>query len=272
MFLCQNKYATEVLERVGMRNCHSCRTPVDTESKLEVDGTSVFDPTLYRSLVGASQYLTFTIHDLSYAVHKVCLYMHDPVEPRLVAHNRILRHARRTLDYGLQLYSSSTSSLVAYSDADWAGCPTTCRSTSGYFVFISNNLLSWSSKRQYTLCRSSAEAEYRGVATLVADTSWLWNLLRELHFPLHMATIFYCDNVSVVYLSSNLVHHQRTKHIEIDIDFVQDQVAKGHIRVLHVLLRYQYDIFTQGLSCALFDEFHTSLSVMRPPAPNAGGC
>ena len=120
----------------------------------------------------------------------------------------------------------------------WAGCPTTRCSTSGYCVFLGNNLLSWSSKRQYTLSRSSAEAEYRGVANAVAETSWLRNLLLELHSPVHSATIVYCDNVSAVYLSSNPMQHQRTKHIEIDIHFVRDQVATGKVRVLHVPSRY----------------------------------
>ncbi|GJV81134.1 ribonuclease H-like domain-containing protein [Tanacetum coccineum] len=182
-------------------------------------------------------------------------------------------YVRGTLTSGLQLYSSTTSSLVAYSDADWAGCPTTRRSTSGYCVFLGNNLLSWSSKRQFTLSRSSAEAEYRGVANAVAETCWLRNLLRELHTPLSTATIVYCDNVSAVYLSSNPVQHQRTKHIEIDIHFVRDLVTTGHIRVLHVPSRYQYaDIFTKGLPTALFDEFRDSLSVRSSPAQTAGGC
>ncbi|GKB50609.1 ribonuclease H-like domain-containing protein [Tanacetum coccineum] len=204
---------------------------------------------------------------------EVCLFMYDAREPHLSALKRILRYVRGTLTSGLQLYSSTTSSLVAYSDADWAGCPTTRRSTSGYCVFLGNNLLSWSSKRQFTLSRSSAEAEYRGVANAVAETCWLRNLLRELHTPLSTATIVYCDNVSAVYLSSNPVQHQRTKHIEIDIHFVRDLVTTGHIRVLHVPSRYQYaDIFTKGLPTALFDEFRDSLSVRSSPAQTAGGC
>ncbi|GJR19515.1 ribonuclease H-like domain-containing protein, partial [Tanacetum coccineum] len=136
--------------------------------------------------------------------------------------NRILRYVRGTLDYGLQLFASSTSQLTAYSDADWAGCPSTRRSTSGYCVFLGDNLLSWSSKRQHTISRSSAEAEYRGVANVVAETAWIRNLLLDLHSPLHVATLVYCDNVSAVYLSFNPVHHQRTKHIEIDIHFIRD--------------------------------------------------
>ncbi|GKD98542.1 ribonuclease H-like domain-containing protein [Tanacetum coccineum] len=273
MFLSQQKYATEVLDRAGMLNCKPCRTPVDTDSKLSADGAPISDSTLYRSLAGALQYLTFTRPDISYAVQQVCLFMHDPREPHLSALKRILRYVRGTLSYGLQLYSSTTSSLVAYSDADWAGCPTTRRSTSGYCVFLGNNLLSWSSKRQFTLSRSSAEAEYRGVANAVAETCWLRNLLRELHTPLATATLVYCDNVSAVYLSSNPVQHQRTKHIEIDIHFVRDLVATGAIRVLHVPSRYQYaDIFTKCLPTSLFDEFRTSLSVRSSPVQTAGEC
>ncbi|GJT89508.1 ribonuclease H-like domain-containing protein [Tanacetum coccineum] len=206
-------------------------------------------------------------------LQQVCLHMHDPREPHFSALKRILRYVRGTFDYGLQLFSSSTTSLVAYSDVDWAGCPTTRRSTSGYCVFLGNNLLSWSAKRQPTLSRSSAEAEYRGVANVVAKTCWLRNLLRELHTPLSSATLVYCDNVSAVYLSSNPVQHQRTKNIEIDIHFVRDLVAAGQVRVLHVPSRYQYaDIFIKELPSALFEKFRTSLSIRCSPASIARKC
>nr|GEU47082.1 ribonuclease H-like domain-containing protein [Tanacetum cinerariifolium] len=133
----------------------------------------------------------------------VCLDMHDPCDPHFTALKRILRYVRGTLDYGLQLHVSPTTQLSAYTDADWDGCPVTRRSTSGYCVFLDDNLLSWSAKRQVTLSRSSAEAEYRGVANVVAETTWIRNLLCELHTPLFIATLVYCDNVSVVYMSAN---------------------------------------------------------------------
>ncbi|GKC11795.1 ribonuclease H-like domain-containing protein [Tanacetum coccineum] len=193
MFMSQKKYALDLLERAHMANCNPTRTPVDTESKLGSDGDPISDPTLYRSLASGLQYLTFTHADISYAVQQVC-------------------------------------SFVAYTDADWAGFPTTRRSTSGYCVFLGDNLLSWSAKRQHTLSRSSAKAEYRGVA-----------------------------------------NHQRTKHIEIDIHFVRNMVARGQVRVLHVPSRYQYaDIFTKGPPSAFFEEFRTSLSVRPSPAQTAG--
>ncbi|GKA80412.1 ribonuclease H-like domain-containing protein [Tanacetum coccineum] len=184
--------------------------------------------------------------------------MHDPREPHLNAMKHVLRYLQGTTDLGLQLFRSTTSQLIAYSDADWAGCPATRRSTSGYCVFLGDNLLTWSSKRQDTLSRSNAEAEYRGVANVVAGTSWIHNLLRELHNPLFTATLVYCDNISAVYMSANPVQHQRTKHIEIDIHFVRDNVAVGHVRVLHVPSRLRYaDLFTKGLPYPLFADFRS---------------
>ncbi|GKD25178.1 ribonuclease H-like domain-containing protein, partial [Tanacetum coccineum] len=241
LFLSQSKFAEEILERAYMQRYNPCRTPVDSESKIGPEGEPVADPTLYRSLVGALQYLTFTRPDLSYAVQQVCLYMHDPREPHLLALKRILRYVRGTIDHGLQLHASSITQLVAYNDVDWADCPVTRPSTSGYCVFLGDNLLSWSAKRQVTLSRSSAEAEYRGVANVVVETTWIRNLLRELHTPLFTATLVYCDNVSVIYLSTNHVQHQR----KIDIHFVRDYVASGQVRVLHVPSQFNFaDIFT----------------------------
>ncbi|GJV74486.1 ribonuclease H-like domain-containing protein [Tanacetum coccineum] len=198
--------------------------------------------------------------------------MHDPREPHFLALKDILRYVRSTLDFGLQLYASSTRSRVAYSDADWVGCPTTRRSTSGYCVFLGDNLLSWSVKWQHTLSTSSAEAEDRGVANVVAKKAWLRSILRELDMPLSSATLVYCDHVSAIYLTAH-VQHQQTKHIEIDIHFFHDMVARGHVRVLHVPSRYQYaDIFTKGLPSAVFEEFCFSLSVRSSPPPTAGEC
>jgi hypothetical protein len=131
--------------------------------------------------------------------------MHDPCEPHLAAAKRILRYLKGTLDHGLLLRCASTSDLVVYTDAKWAGCLNTRRFTSGYAVFLGDNLVSWSSKPQNVISRSSAEAEYCGMANGVAEACWLRQLLMELHSPLSWATLDYCDNVSAVYLSTNLV-------------------------------------------------------------------
>ncbi|GJU32871.1 ribonuclease H-like domain-containing protein [Tanacetum coccineum] len=225
MFLSQKKYALELLDRAYMANCNPTRTPVDTKSKLGSDGVPISDPTLYRSLVGGLQYLTFTRPDISYAVQQVLL-LHIPMLIGMVA----------LLPGGLHLVIVFSWEII-YSH----GQP-------------SDNILS----------RSNVEAEYRGVANVVAETVWLRNLLRELHTPLLSATLVYCDNVSVIYMTANPVQHQRTKHIEINIYFVRDMVARGQVRVLHVPYRYLYvDIFTKRLPSTLFEEFCTSGSADR---------
>nr|GEU70998.1 ribonuclease H-like domain-containing protein [Tanacetum cinerariifolium] len=235
LILSQKKYALQILDMAHMDNCNLSRTPIDTESKLRSDGDPVSNPTLYRSLAGSLQYLTFTRLDIFYAVQQVCLYMHNPREPQFFALKQIMRYVHGTLDYGLQLFSSSTTDLVSYSDADWAGCPNNRCSTSCYCVFLGNNLLSWSSKRQPTLSHSSAEAKYHGVANAIAET------------------------------------YKRIEHIEIDIHSVRDLVIVGQVRILHVPSHYQFTkIFTKGLPSALFEEFCTTLSVWCPPALTAG--
>ncbi|WVZ53344.1 LOW QUALITY PROTEIN: hypothetical protein U9M48_004304, partial [Paspalum notatum var. saurae] len=171
-------------------------------------------------------------------------------------------HLKDTLHLGLLLRPSPQSDIVVYSDADWADCPDTRKSTSGYAVFLGDNLISWSSKRQNTVSRSNAEAEYRVVANAVVEASWLWQLLQELHSPPCRATLVYCDNISAVYMSSNPVQHQRTKHIEIDLHFVRERVSFGDLRVLHVPTSSQYaNIFTKGLPSSFFTEFRSSLNV-----------
>ncbi|GJX07199.1 ribonuclease H-like domain-containing protein [Tanacetum coccineum] len=245
-YLLRHSFSKEICYGVvgttHMSNCNATRTPVDTESKLGSDGDPVSDSTLFRSLAGGLQYLTFTRPDISYVVQQICLHMHDHQEPHLVALKRVLRCVRGTLNFGLQLYASLTSSLVAYTGADWVGCPTTRRYTSRHCVFFGDNLLSWSSKRLHTLSRSNAEAEYRSVANVVVETAWLRNLLPD-------------------------------QTLDIDVHFVRDMVARGQVRVLHVPSSCQYaDIFTKGLPSALFGKFRTGLSVRSSPAQTAGEC
>jgi hypothetical protein len=250
-----------------MLNCNPCTTPIDTKPKLSpAAGPSVANATELRSLAGALQYLTITRPDISYAVQQICLFMHAPKAPHLQLLKRVLRYLQGTMSYGLQITKSSSYDITAYSDADWAGCPDTRRSTSGYCVYLGDNLLAWSSRRQHTVSRSSAEAEYRAVANAVSETCWLRQLLQELRRPPRRATLVFCDNVSAQYLATNPVQHQRTKHVEIDLHFVRDKVALGEVKVLHVPSQSQFaDIFTKGLPRLLHEEFRGSLNVVPRP-------
>jgi hypothetical protein len=171
LFLSQQQYALEILDRANMLNCNPITTPVDTRSKLSAtDGARFSNPALYRSLAGALQYLTLTCPDISYAVQKICLSMHDPRDSHFQLITHILQYVCGTSHYGLKMHKHSSLDLIDYSDDDWARCPDTRKSTSGFCVFLGNNLVSWSSRRQPTVSRSSAEAEYRVVANVIAES------------------------------------------------------------------------------------------------------
>jgi hypothetical protein len=129
-------------------------------------------------------------------------------------------------------------------------------------VFLGDNLVSWSAKRQTVVSWFSTEAEYHTIANGVAETTWLRQLLHELQSPPSRYTLVYCDNISTVYLSTNPVQHQRTKHMEIDLHFVRERVVIGQVRILHVPTTSQFtDIFTKGLPSSVFNKFQSSLNI-----------
>jgi hypothetical protein len=174
MFLHQCTYTLDILKCAVMADYKPCTTPVDLQAKLAGDsGPPVEDASQFHSIAGALQYLTFARPDIAYAVQQICLYMHDPREPHLTAMKRILHYLQGALDYSLLLCRSSGSDLIVYTDDDWADCLDTRRSMSGYAVFLGDNLIFWSAKRQTIVSRSSAEAEYRVVANGVAEATWL---------------------------------------------------------------------------------------------------
>jgi hypothetical protein len=179
LFLTQCQIALNVLEHAAMVDCKPVSMPMDTQAKVSATfGPPVADLTQFRSLTGALQYLMFTHPNITYVIQQIYLHMHNSREPHLTAMKCVLRYLRGSLDIGLHLQrSDSSSELTVYTDADRVGCPDTHRSTSGYAVLLSDNLVSWSSKNQNIISRSSAKDEYRVVANSVAEVCWLWQLL-----------------------------------------------------------------------------------------------
>jgi histone deacetylase 1/2 len=222
-----------------------------TDKITAVDGEllSSADATEYRSIVGGLQYLTITRPDLSYAVNRVCQYLHMPRDTHWAAVKRILRYVRLTVSYGLSIRPSSSEVISAYSDADWAGSPDDRRSTGGYAVFFGSNLIAWSARKQATVSRSSTESEYKAVANATAELIWVQSLLRELRISQPRPPVLWCDNIGAIYLSANPVFHARTKHIEVNYHFVKEHVAE---KLLHTKFKSSKDqlanIFTKPLS------------------------
>lgn len=184
LLLSQHQYAVDILKRAGMENCKPIGTPVATKEPKLQNGTSLASqPSLFRSIVGALQYLTLTRPDLSFAVNRLCQTMHAPTVADFHRLKTVLRYLHGTVSYGMKIHSTSTLNLCGYSDADWGGCAMTRRSTTWYCFFLGANCISWSAKRQPTVSRSSTEAEYRSLAVAAAESTWILFLLRDLNIP-----------------------------------------------------------------------------------------
>lgn len=141
---------------------------------------------------------------------------------------RIIRYLKGTLDYGIT-FRPTPIELRAYMDSDWAGDPNYRRSTTGFVVFLDNCPISWSSKKQSFVSRSSSEAEYRAMADTAYEVRWLRHLLDDLHIGLPSTPTLHCDNVSALALASNPIHNSKVKHVEVDIHFTREKVAQGNL-------------------------------------------
>ncbi|MCH95277.1 retrovirus-related Pol polyprotein from transposon TNT 1-94, partial [Trifolium medium] len=237
LLLTQSKYIRDLLTRTNMLESAPVATPMQSTCKLSKTGSSALsDPFMYRSVVGALQYATITRPEISYSVNKVCQFMSHPLETHWVAVKRILRYLKGTIHHGLHLspaLSSKVPVLKAFCDADWASDPDDRRNTSGAAIYFGPNLISWWSKKQPVVARSSTEAEYRSLAHATAELLWVQTLLTELQVSF-AAPIILCDNLSAVSLAHNPVMHSRTKHMEIDLFFVREKVISKQLSVLHV--------------------------------------
>ncbi|BBG93855.1 transposable element gene [Prunus dulcis] len=259
LFVSQTKYAKDLLHKAGMQSYRACSTSCKPHNQILTDsGEPLSDPTMFRSVVGALQYLTFTRPDLAYAVNTVCQYMNSPTDVHWLLVKRILRYVQGTLSFGINFTSISPSvsdpwQLSAYSDADWAGDINTRRSTTGSVVFLGNNPIFWQSKKQGSVSRSSTEAEYRALANTAADIAWIRQVLQDVKFFLPNPPLVYCDNISALALSSNPVYHSRIKHLDIDYHFVREKVQKKDLLVQYVPTEEQVaDVFTKGLHSPIF--------------------
>ncbi|XP_019166511.1 PREDICTED: uncharacterized protein LOC109162246 [Ipomoea nil] len=253
LILSQCRYMGDVLNRAGMTDCKPLATPAAVTQAVTTSIEPFYNPTQYRRLVGALQYLTITRPDLSYVVNRLCQFMHTPTDEHWRLLKRVLRYVKGTLNYGLRLSASSSSDIHAFSYSDWVGCLVDRKSTSGYAVFLGSNLIFWLSRKQRTVARSSTTAKYKGLADVSAKVTWIVSLLRKLGLHSGQPTALWCNNLGATYLCVNPVFHARTKHMEIDYHFVRDKVASEDFVVNFVSTKDQLaDIFTKRLPTPRF--------------------
>ncbi|XP_052479531.1 uncharacterized mitochondrial protein AtMg00810-like [Gossypium raimondii] len=234
--LSQRKYALEILQDSEFMDCTPAKTPLASKSKLTSDsGALLHDVTSYRQLVGRLIYLTLARPDLAFVVQQLSQFMDKPIDQHLQAAHRILRYLKACPSNGLFYRSSSPLDLRAFSDSDWAGCLESRCFITEFCIFLGNSLISWKSKKQPTVSRSSSEAEYRALASTIAN---------------------------------NPTFHERTKHIEIDCHIVREKVTTGIVHLMPCKSSDQLaDLFTKSLAAQPFCDIVSKLETLNIHSP-----
>ncbi|XP_019054873.1 PREDICTED: uncharacterized protein LOC109115371 [Nelumbo nucifera] len=247
--LSQRKYVIDLLEETCFINSKPVSNPMITSQKLDKDtGTPLPDVTSYRKLVGKLIYLCNTRPGICFAVQHLSQFLDCPTDLHIQAAHRILRYLKACPGQGVFFSASSSLQLKAFSDSDWASCPDTRRSITGHCVFLGDSLISWKSKKQQTVSKSSSEAEYCALAAVTCEVQWLTYLFKDLHIPQVAPALVFCDNRSALHIAHNPVFHERTKHIDIDCHIVREKLQASLIHLMPIASEGQLaDCFTKPL-------------------------
>lgn len=263
--LTQTKFAKELLRDSGVSTFKSVVTPLPLNIKLHHDSSPPFsNPTLYRSLVGKLNFLTHTRPDLSYSVQALSQFMQTPSQNHYSALLHTLNYVSSTIDQGILLKATDRITLQAFSDSDWASCLDTRRSVTGYLLLLGHSPVSWKSKKQGTVSKSSSEAEYRAMSAAASEITWIIRLLEDLGIQdLKPVTLHY-DNQSALHIAHNPVLHDRTKHIEVDCHFTRENVMEGLLQLTYLPTSSQLaDVFTKILPSHQFHDLLSKLGMFH---------
>ncbi|XP_019240807.1 PREDICTED: uncharacterized protein LOC109220790 [Nicotiana attenuata] len=236
--VCQRKFTLDLLSEFNCLDCTPVASPLDVAVKFkDVSGELLSDPTLYKQLAGKLNFLTNTRPDLAFAVQYLSRFMHAPSSVHLSAAYHVLRYVKGTLGQGLLISKASDFSLQAYCNSNWATCPTSRRSVSGYFVLPGGSILTWKSKK---------------------SIQSLFLLLKQ--------NTGQCVSQSAINIARNPVFHERTKHIELDCHFVREKLHEGLMSLSFVPSSLQLaDMLTKPLSGVHHRSILSKLGVANHP-------
>uniref|UniRef100_A0A2N9FQ47 Reverse transcriptase Ty1/copia-type domain-containing protein n=1 Tax=Fagus sylvatica TaxID=28930 RepID=A0A2N9FQ47_FAGSY len=239
--LCQRKYALEILSNSGMLGSKPVQTQMEQNLKL----------------------------NLSYSVQKLSQFMAKPTTSHLTAARRVLKYVKGSPGQGLFFSSSNNLQLKSFFNSDWASCPDIRRSVTGYCVFLVDSLISWKSKKQHTISRSSAEAEYRAMAAVVCELMWLIPLLKNFQITHSQEALLFCDSQAAIHIAANPVYHERTKHIELDCHIIREKIQEGLVRTFHVISQNQLaDLMIKPLGSHQFHSLVNKMGLHNIYAPS----
>ncbi|XP_048502878.1 uncharacterized mitochondrial protein AtMg00810-like [Beta vulgaris subsp. vulgaris] len=271
--LTQRKLTTELLDGCSLDITKPAITPFPLNFKLAADDSPAYhDPEFYRCYVGKLNFVTHTRPDLAFAVQSLSQFMHKPCVSHVQALTHTLRYLNHTTGQGILLKASPQLTLQAFSDSDWAACPTTRTSVTGYVLLLGNSPISWKSKKQSTISKSSSEAEYRAMAQAASEVTWMVRLLEELGVSSLKLVVLHCDNQSALHIAKNPIFHERTKHIEVDGHFTRDKVLTGLLQLSYLPTTQQLaDIFTKILPSIQHKTLSSKLGMVHSLPSLRGG-
>lgn len=265
IYICQRKYALDVLKRFGMENSNAVCNPIVPGSKMHKDENGVtVDETLYKQIVGSLMYLTATRSDMLFVVSLISRYMAKPTELHMQAAKRALRYLKGTVSLGIFYKKGGTKELFGFTDSDYAGDVEDRKSTSGYVFLLSNGAVSWSSKKQPIVTLSTTEAEFVVAAACACQAVWMRGILKKLSLTQHGCTTLMCDNSSTIKLSKNPVLHGRSKHIDVRFHFLRDLTRDGTMELMHCGTQDQVaDLLTKPLKLETFLKLREQLGMCK---------
>ena len=263
----QSEYTRSILQRFNMENCKPVATPLEPSKRFikTTEEDESFNVTLYQQAIGCLTYASLISRpDIAAATGILAQHMSNPSTEHWSGVKRMLRYLKGTMNYGLRYSDDGSNQLVGFSDADWAGDLDTRRSTSGYTFYIGKSLVSWSSRRQSTVARSSTEAEYVALSSASQEAIWLRRLMRDISFQEVPPTLIHEDNQGAIDLSKNAKHHDRTKHIDISHHFIRERVACNEIVVDYCPTGDMVaDVMTKAVPKVKFEKFRSMLGVVK---------
>lgn len=275
------KYALELVSELSLGAAKPAATPLEANVKLttpqydEFTGTTntlddalLHDVTSYQRLLGKLLYLTVTRPGIAFSVQTLSQSMQKPKKSHMEAALRVVKYVKNHLGQGVLLSSQKRSVISAFCDADWAACPLTRKSVSEFFIKYGDSLISWKSKKQSTISRSSAESEYRSIATTVAELVWIFGLLKDIGVVFELPVTIFTDSKAAIQIVANPVFHERIKHIEIDCHFIRQKIQQGLIKTEYVGTKEQLaNVLTKGLPRAQHEYLVSKLGLLNIFSP-----
>ncbi|GJZ68536.1 retrovirus-related pol polyprotein from transposon TNT 1-94 [Tanacetum coccineum] len=264
IFFRQSKYIKEMLKKFGLEDSKPTKTPMSTEIKLTKDNEAdSVDSSKYRGMIGSLLYLTTSRLDIMFSVCLCARFQENPKSTHLEAVKRIFRYIRGTSHLGLWYPKGTEIETIVYAKSDHASDYVDRKSTSGVCTFMGCCLTSWFAKKQMALAISTTEVEYVSAKKACQQALWMKQALIDYDIRLDDVLIM-CDNKGAIELSKNPVQHSRTKHIEIRLHFLRDNVQKGNISIEKVASEDNIAyIFTKPLKRNVFNYLRLGLGIME---------